>query len=154
MKNKIIRVSLTLLTVLTLVFAASLAAEGDNGSAQGKTKASAIVLLPLPFDQETGTIAIESQTETLWYLFYASQGQDYVFEFVGEEADGILKTEIIGLKDTAELDKEQETPQWNDNNHKPFGGIQRHIHIEVKLPDRDCLYDPIEYDNCAYRRTD
>lgn len=50
-------------------------------SSLGRTREEAVVLLPLPFDQESDEFTLVSTNQTFWFLFYARANQPYSFLF-------------------------------------------------------------------------
>ena len=71
---------------------------------EGKSKEKAIILVPLPFDQESDPYALVQKDDALWLLFYASKGENYIFEFIEESGTGTLKAAFFGSGSSPELE--------------------------------------------------
>jgi hypothetical protein len=73
-------------------------------SKEGKSQEKAIILVPLPFDQETDPYTLAPKDDSLWFLFYASKGENYIFEFTEENGTGEIRASFYGGSVTPDLE--------------------------------------------------
>jgi hypothetical protein len=77
-------------------------------TATGKDRDTAIVLLPLPFEQDSDPISLKTNDDAVWFLFYAQKGQVYSFLFADPEGKIVLKSELYGAGTAPEQSTEMD----------------------------------------------
>ena len=82
---------------------ACLCLQGFNPSivyaAEGQSRDNPVVIVPLPFDQETDPYSLARKGDVLWFLFYANTGDNFVFEFTEASGAGRLLAALFNDAD-------------------------------------------------------
>lgn len=114
---------LILLVSLILCFYSISASESSQTerSEKGRSLETPIVLIPIPLDQEIPDCTLADKNDALWFLFYASKGYKYKFEFIeasstNEKVSPKLEVSITGgLKEEKFQSDPKNTESSNSN---------------------------------------
>ena len=124
-----------------LLFGAAFA--GD--SKEGRNKEKAVVLVPLPFEQESDPYAVASKDVEMWFLFYADKDENFVFEFTEKTGAGNLKASFFTDSDTPELETTKKLGDGKSMLISFAAKVQGNHYIKLTVDDKGSWSGTVKY---------